>query len=124
MKKHDIETLNQIIDRAGKTFRPICLQNIRIGFQKAIQKQGWNINSITIDKLMDEEVDDDFLHIMKRIDINKEDIQQEAQLILDMLKKGETETEDEFIQKFRKKIGRNDTCPCGSGKKYKRCCGV
>src|SRR4051812_15945529 len=20
-------------------------------------------------------------------------------------------------------IGRNDTCPCGSGKKYKRCCG-
>lgn len=22
-----------------------------------------------------------------------------------------------------KKIGRNDTCPCGSGKKYKNCCG-
>ena len=21
------------------------------------------------------------------------------------------------------KIGRNDPCPCGSGKKYKRCCG-
>ena len=21
-----------------------------------------------------------------------------------------------------KKIGRNDTCPCGSGKKYKKCC--
>ena len=21
-----------------------------------------------------------------------------------------------------KKIGRNDPCPCGSGKKYKRCC--
>ncbi|WP_217698235.1 SEC-C metal-binding domain-containing protein [Novosphingobium mathurense] len=20
------------------------------------------------------------------------------------------------------KIGRNDPCPCGSGKKYKRCC--
>lgn len=23
-----------------------------------------------------------------------------------------------------KKIGRNDPCPCGSGKKYKRCCGA
>ncbi len=23
----------------------------------------------------------------------------------------------------RKKTGRNDPCPCGSGKKYKRCCG-
>ena len=22
-----------------------------------------------------------------------------------------------------KKIGRNDMCPCGSGKKYKNCCG-
>ena len=26
-------------------------------------------------------------------------------------------------QKKDKKIGRNDPCPCGSGKKYKRCCG-
>ncbi len=23
----------------------------------------------------------------------------------------------------RKKVGRNDPCPCGSGKKYKKCCG-
>ncbi|MEK4221673.1 SEC-C metal-binding domain-containing protein [Bacillus sp. FSL W8-0116] len=23
-----------------------------------------------------------------------------------------------------KKVGRNDKCPCGSGKKYKRCCGA
>lgn len=22
------------------------------------------------------------------------------------------------------KIGRNDPCPCGSGKKYKKCCGI
>ena len=28
-------------------------------------------------------------------------------------------------QQVRKyaKIGRNDPCPCGSGKKYKKCCG-
>jgi uncharacterized protein YecA (UPF0149 family) len=23
-----------------------------------------------------------------------------------------------------KKIGRNEPCPCGSGKKYKKCCGT
>ena len=23
----------------------------------------------------------------------------------------------------KKKVGRNDPCPCGSGKKYKKCCG-
>jgi uncharacterized protein YecA (UPF0149 family) len=22
------------------------------------------------------------------------------------------------------KVGRNDVCPCGSGKKYKKCCGA
>lgn len=25
-------------------------------------------------------------------------------------------------QKHQGKIGRNDPCPCGSGKKFKRCC--
>ena len=25
--------------------------------------------------------------------------------------------------KHKKKVGRNDPCPCGSGKKYKKCCG-
>ena len=27
-------------------------------------------------------------------------------------------------KKAKKEIGRNDPCPCGSGKKYKNCCGV
>ena len=27
------------------------------------------------------------------------------------------------IRKEDRKIGRNDPCPCGSGKKYKQCCG-
>ena len=26
-------------------------------------------------------------------------------------------------QKAQQKVGRNDPCPCGSGKKYKKCCG-
>lgn len=26
-------------------------------------------------------------------------------------------------KKSKNKIGRNDACPCGSGKKYKHCCG-
>ncbi len=27
-------------------------------------------------------------------------------------------------QRQKKKVGRNDPCPCGSGKKYKKCCGM
>jgi preprotein translocase subunit SecA len=28
------------------------------------------------------------------------------------------------VKRVHKKIGRNDPCPCGSGKKYKKCCGA
>jgi preprotein translocase subunit SecA len=28
------------------------------------------------------------------------------------------------IRHTGREIGRNDPCPCGSGKKYKKCCGV
>ena len=28
------------------------------------------------------------------------------------------------IVRVQAKIGRNDPCPCGSGKKYKKCCGA
>lgn len=28
------------------------------------------------------------------------------------------------VKREESKVGRNDACPCGSGKKYKKCCGV
>ena len=37
----------------------------------------------------------------------------------DMAGKGSGET----VVKDEPKVGRNDPCPCGSGKKYKKCCG-
>jgi preprotein translocase subunit SecA len=27
------------------------------------------------------------------------------------------------VRRSTKKVGRNQPCPCGSGKKYKKCCG-
>jgi curved DNA-binding protein CbpA len=31
---------------------------------------------------------------------------------------------DQPVRRAEPKVGRNDPCPCGSGKKYKRCCGA
>ena len=28
------------------------------------------------------------------------------------------------VRKSANEVGRNDLCPCGSGKKYKKCCGM
>lgn len=39
------------------------------------------------------------------------------------LKKLYKEQKESTTIRKEKKIGRNDLCPCGSGKKYKKCCG-
>ena len=39
------------------------------------------------------------------------------------LKKFYKEQKESTTIRKPKKIGRNDPCPCGSGKKYKKCCG-
>jgi preprotein translocase subunit SecA len=37
---------------------------------------------------------------------------------------GESETvKKKPVKRDKKKVGRNDPCPCGSGKKFKKCCG-
>ncbi len=35
----------------------------------------------------------------------------------------DTVSKSSYQPEKKKKIGRNDPCPCGSGKKYKKCCG-
>ena len=37
--------------------------------------------------------------------------------------KSASESKPEPIRNSSPKVGRNDPCPCGSGKKYKNCCG-
>jgi len=34
------------------------------------------------------------------------------------------EAKKPVVKSQKEKVGRNDLCPCGSGKKYKKCCGV
>ena len=40
--------------------------------------------------------------------------------------RGDVEGSDKpvTVRREEEKVGRNDPCPCGSGKKYKKCCGV
>lgn len=43
--------------------------------------------------------------------------------VYDPAKKPETNQVQQTVRNTTKKVGRNDPCPCGSGKKYKNCCG-
>ena len=39
------------------------------------------------------------------------------------IKLNSSQPQSQLADKKAKNVGRNDLCPCGSGKKYKRCCG-
>ncbi|MBP7795629.1 MAG: preprotein translocase subunit SecA [Elusimicrobiales bacterium] len=55
----------------------------------------------------------------KKPDLKKEDIKQDTNQ-----KSGNYQNTTQSSSKPAKlKVGRNDPCPCGSGKKYKKCCG-
>ena len=41
-----------------------------------------------------------------------------------VLSRGEDTPVNQTVKRESEKIGRNDPCPCGSGKKYKKCCGA
>ena len=45
-------------------------------------------------------------------------------LLINMKIVDSSEDEDNFVKLSSKKIGRNEPCPCGSGKKFKHCCGA
>ena len=71
------------------------------------------------DKMM-QRIDNDITLMLVRSEIRQNIERKEVS------KKQITNDSDETIKKQPKKsekIGRNDPCPCGSGKKYKQCCG-
>jgi preprotein translocase subunit SecA len=41
-----------------------------------------------------------------------------------VMSRGEDTAATTTIKREAAKVGRNDPCPCGSGKKYKKCCGA
>ncbi|MEX0999115.1 MAG: preprotein translocase subunit SecA [Thermodesulfobacteriota bacterium] len=58
-------------------------------------------------------------------DIERLEKQRRAEQHRMVLSRGESEEEEKKkpVRRQEKKVGRNDPCPCGSGKKYKKCHG-
>lgn len=78
-------------------------------------------------KEMMEHVRLDIIHHIFHLNIerfNTHELEHKRQRELEQLNMiGGDETSHEPVQRKVDKVGRNDACPCGSGKKYKKCCG-
>jgi len=73
--------------------------------------------------------------LLKNANLSHQDInaflhsQQEQQMVQNMSAPPKYNNPGGEVEKVRPvkvapKVGRNDPCPCGSGKKYKKCCGI
>lgn len=85
------------------------------------KKEGFEMFQGLIDRIREET-----LGILYRIQIAEPDEMEEMRRPREqkmLFSGGESRQKKTPVRRAKKKVGRNDPCPCGSGKKYKKCCG-
>jgi preprotein translocase subunit SecA len=86
------------------------------------KKEGFEMFQETIDRIKSET-----LGILFRIQLAEPDhietLQKPKEQNLTFSGGGDSPAAKKPVKRASEKIGRNDPCPCGSGKKYKKCCG-
>ncbi|WP_319408904.1 preprotein translocase subunit SecA [uncultured Desulfosarcina sp.] len=86
------------------------------------KKEGFDMFQETIDRIKSET-----LGILFRIQLAEpehiDDLKKPKEQKLIFSGSGDAPATQKPVKRESEKIGRNDPCPCGSGKKYKKCCG-
>ncbi|MDR3644268.1 MAG: preprotein translocase subunit SecA [Clostridia bacterium] len=73
---------------------------------------------------MVEAIREDTVRLMLTIQIRREEEPKREQVAKPLVASHGDDSEEKKQPIRKKKVGRNDPCPCGSGKKYKKCCGA
>ena len=64
------------------------------------------------------------LSAVPRTEIKREQMAKEQSASIENIGGDKPAKKKPVVKKAAEKVGRNDPCPCGSGKKYKKCCGA
>lgn len=72
---------------------------------------------------MNANIQSDTVSMLMHVNIEKAPEREERKVELVMSGGSENAKAPKSTQAVSNKVGRNDPCPCGSGKKYKNCCG-
>ena len=99
--------------------------------EERIEREIQSLPGMIKNKLKDPQIKQRFIDIAKRMEKDGVDFKSIRQM-KKWMKEHEAELKAEQATGVPKvetvvregpRIGRNDPCPCGSGKKYKKCCG-
>ncbi|MBQ7229387.1 MAG: preprotein translocase subunit SecA [Oscillospiraceae bacterium] len=83
------------------------------------KEQGYEMFEAAVNAIREETVRKMFLfRLAPRQEVKRQKVAKEVQAV----GSGDSIVKKQPIRKADKKVGPNDPCPCGSGKKYKKCC--
>jgi preprotein translocase subunit SecA len=69
-------------------------------------------------------IEEEVIRFLFKMELTQERPQQERRVRNIVTNRGEDGESTVVQRRVGRKVGRNDPCPCGSGKKYKKCCGA
>ena len=72
---------------------------------------------------MNNNIQTDTVTMLMHVNIEKAPEREERKVEMVMSGGSEAAKAPKTEQAVSNKVGRNDPCPCGSGRKYKNCCG-
>jgi preprotein translocase subunit SecA len=88
------------------------------------QKEGYEMFTELISRIKEETIQKIFhIQIARPEEVERIEVERQRRQPLVMSHGTESEEKAKPVKREGKKVGRNDPCPCGSGKKYKKCCG-
>ncbi len=88
------------------------------------KKEGYEMFSVMMNRFKEEVCEKLFrVKPVSEVDMERLERRRSIEQQRMVLSRGESEEKKTPVRRERK-IGRNDPCPCGSGKKYKKCCGT
>lgn len=137
-QKHYSFTDDQLIQAGSEDFMDLTDELIQL--VKHL-KERYLLDDQTMNRYMDDclillnsfiDIDPSFLYLSRQLPVATED---DKKMLLALLQasqdsihtwalKGNKRKKTASQSTETKKVGRNDPCPCGSGKKYKKCCGM
>jgi preprotein translocase subunit SecA len=89
------------------------------------KKEGYEMFSAMMDRFREEVCEKLFrVKPVSEVDMERLERRRRVEQQRMVLSRGEGGDEKKSPVRREKKVGRNDPCPCGSGKKYKKCCGA
>lgn len=139
-QKHYSFTDDQLIQAGTEDFMDLTDELIRL---VKYLKERFSLDDVTMNRYMDDclillnsfiDIDPAFIYLNQHLSIVDDDdkksllalLQESQDSIHTWALKGnkrKKDTHQTHLSAPQKKIGRNEPCPCGSGKKYKKCCG-